>query len=908
MTQQLDAAANKRLILVSAPAGFGKTTLLAEWLPENGRPWAWVSLDRTDSDLATFIAYFVAAVQTANPSACQGTHELLRAPQLPPLAQLATTLINDLAGLPSDALLVLDDYHVIRERAVHELLTALVYRLPRQLHLVIATRADPPLPIARWRATGYVAEIRAADLRFTTDEARAFLDLETGLVLPQPVFSRISESSEGWIASLKLVALSIRSRATHPEPAQVPDLAGIFEKEANRHVADFLMEDVLARQPKIVRDFLLRTAILDRFTAPLCDALGSDSTAPPSTAKAKDILKWIERANLFLVALDEQRRWYRYHHLFRSLLENQLRLACAEADIAQLHLRASAWFARQGLTEEAVQHALAAGDVDRAATLIEERKHDLLNHEDWHTIKRWLDWLPAELVERRPALLLARGRIMHFQGRYTQLQPLLGRVAVLLAGPAPDGAGMTPPQPLDSIQLDLEHRDLSALVALLVGDDPQAAHALLDGMWDRVSPSHEFLRGTLALTWAMASQFTGRFHEARQMLIAELSALDEHRGYVAGRLLLALSLIHIFEGQWDEGVRWAGRLLARARVSKSLLSLGWAHHCLGVCSYERNDLRAAAAHFQENAEHADSLNARCAHDSLVGLALTRRALGERAASDSAIEALESFDLHHAFPSFEAEAQSVRARLALLGGDMPAAQRWLGVTDVAQVMAGHLQQMMTFEIPQLTLMRVLIAGGRPADLQRAETELDRLLATARRLHAVRREIEILALQSLVQSTLGKSSLALDALALAQPRRFVRTFVDLGPELARLLGELVRRGRHSSYAGELLAAFDQPRPAPDSAPDAAPNPATQSPRPGGKLIEPLTNRETEILNLMAQHLTNDEIARALFISPLTVKSHTRNLFDKLGVKRRRFAIQRAQELGLLTTSPRPASVAT
>jgi LuxR family maltose regulon positive regulatory protein len=897
LTDRLQVAQARRLTLLSAPAGYGKTTLLSGWLQSSALHWSWLALDRADSDVATFATCLIEAIHTLAPGACHGAQAMLQTSQspAPAPAQLAATLINDLAELPHDVTLVLDDYQSIHERGVHDLLAALIQHLPHRLHLIIATRADPPLPIAQWRARGHVAEIRSADLRFTLAETGEFLHLETGANLPEHIVCRIAERTEGWITGLKLATLSFRDRA--PSVGQADHaLVQAFETSASGQITDFLLEDVLSRQPRAVREFLMRLSILDRFCTPLCDVLGSDVDGMPSVAQAGFVLRWMERSNLFLIPLDEERRWYRFHHLFRDMLSQRLKLKHSPADIAVLHQRASDWLADHGLSEDAMHHALAAGDLHRVAALIEAGKHDLLDREDWHTLDRWLNLLPDDVIEQRPALILARATVVQFQGRYAQLPPLLERAAKLLFAPNAPNAPAGEPDLARAVMLAESH-GLQGMVELFVADDPRAAHESANRTWERVPASHAYVRDRAMFVWAISCQLTGRFNEARAALIDMIGACDERQSRSIARALSGLAIIHACEGLWGECARWANQCLTLAMRLNLPISAGWARYCLGVCAYEHNDLATAAAHFGANAECVNLLSARSAHDSLIGLALTQQALGERALAGETIAALDDFDLRHSFAPFQTEAQSVRARLSLMRGDAVTAAHWLNSTDVTQITGGRMQQMLFLEIPQVTVVRAEIASGSPAHLQRAEAHLDALLARARALHAVRREVEALALQSLVLSAQSKvlgALAALDtALALAEPRGFARTFVDVGPDLVPLLTQLACQGRHAEYACELAALF-----APAAAPPANGHaPRRARPALHHELIEPLTNRETEILQLLGKHLSNDEIAQTLFISPFTVKSHTRALYEKLGVKRRRFAIQRARELCLL-----------
>ncbi len=421
LMEALAAGLDKRLIMVVAPAGYGKTTLLAQWLHEAGLKATWLSLDPERHDFTAFLAYFVAAIQSIDPRLGKRVQSLTKGAQMPPVTKLVGMLINELSELPRNAVFVLEDYHLVHDREVHELISALVSRWPQHILLVISSRSDPPLPLPEWRGRGYLAEIRAEKMRFTDEEAEAFLTSEIGVALPDHVTGDLLSLTEGWITGLKLAAISIRDRSTRRGMGEqielVPDL--IPEARNNRHIADYLLEDVFSRQPRAIREFLMRTSILNRFSAPLCDALNKDDTTEQSKPEngTQSTLRWIERSNLFIVPLDDEGRWFRYHHLFRELLANRLRQKHDAHVISGLHVRAGEWLAGAGYFEDALLHYLKAGDLQRAADLVEQQKHALLNSDDWRTLERWLNLLPDDVVQSRPALLLSRAWVMQFRGR-----------------------------------------------------------------------------------------------------------------------------------------------------------------------------------------------------------------------------------------------------------------------------------------------------------------------------------------------------------------------------------------------------------------------------------------------------------------------------------------------------------
>ena len=409
---KLEPEAGRKLMLISAPAGFGKTTLLGEWAASRSDEQcvAWVSLDEADNDPARFLSYLVAALQTVEEEIGEGVLSSLRAPGSPPIEALTGALINELADFPGTLAIVLDDYHLIDSDQVHGIVSFLLERLPSNVHLVIASRIDPPLPLARLRARGQITETNATDLSFTREEAVAFLKDTMGLNLSDEVVAALEEGTEGWIAGLQLAALSMQDRK---------DISGFIQAFSSTHrdVLDFLTEEVLDRQSEQMRAFLLETSILERLTGELCDAVTDRDDG-------QEALERLERENLFVVALDDERRWYRHHHLFADVLHGLLEQERSE-DVKELHLRAAAWYERNGWASEAFEHALAAGDAGWAARLVEYYAQALFQRGEGVTVDRWLSALPAGLVRSRPRLSLAQAILALISGRADEVEPLL---------------------------------------------------------------------------------------------------------------------------------------------------------------------------------------------------------------------------------------------------------------------------------------------------------------------------------------------------------------------------------------------------------------------------------------------------------------------------------------------------
>ncbi len=876
------------LTLLSAPAGFGKTTLLAEWLGDHDeegqkKSVAWVSLEESDSDPARFLTYLVGALQQVEEGIGEGVLASLRSPGMPPIEALMGVLVNELAAIPGRTTLVLDDYHLIDTESVHEATSFLIEHLPGNVHLVISGRADPPLPLARLRARNQMTEIRAADLRFTSEEATAFLGDVMGLTLSASDVAALEEVTEGWVAALQLAALSMRDRE---------DVSGFVESfsGSNRHVLDFLAEEVLERQTEGVREFLLHTSVLERMNAPLCGALTGRSDG-------QGMLERLERENLFVVALDDERGWYRYHHLFADFLRARLRRESPER-FSESHLRAASWYEREGWASEAVEHALVAGDAERAARLVEHNAVALFARGEGTIVDRWLSALPADLIRSRPRLCLARAIWALIGGRVDEVEPLLADAERALATADQPHEPPVEEAPGELANVPGTVAQLRAGLARQRGDAERTirfakralAHAG-EGEW--------YLRYLARWNLAVATLMQGRVGEAEEAL-ADLVRDPWARGhnrYFAARACYSLSQAQRGQGRLGAALGTCQEALQLAAEADRPLPAAacLAHVGLAEILREQNKLDAALEHATEGVALCRQLGyAQQLVTSLTVLAWVRQARGDRTGALEAIGEAE-----RALPgpevvvdrSFPVAVQT--ARLLLAQGEVSAAARWaaergLGVEDEVSYLR---------EREHLVLARVLLAGeaGKP---EQARMLLERLLAAAEAAGRTGSVIEILALQALALWAANRKERAVNtltqALALAEPEGYVRTFADEGAPMGDLLSEVLdaqRRRRRpdtaspavpARYLAKLLAALARE--------DAVPA-ADQ------RLPEPLSERELEVLALIAASMSNKEIAGKLFVSVGTVKTHINNLYRKLGASSRIQAVARAREMGLI-----------
>jgi LuxR family maltose regulon positive regulatory protein len=881
LSDRLSRGTESALTLVSAPAGFGKTTLLAEWLAiaaADGRAVAWLSLDPRDNDPALFWTYLVAALNTAAPGAGAGALSLLQSPEPPGEAGLVT-LLNDLDAISDDVVLVLDDYHVIGARDVQDGMAFLLEHLPPQIHLVIASRADPALPLARLRGRGELTEIRAADLRFTPGEAAAYLNEVMGLVLTATDVAALEGRTEGWIAALQLAALSMQGR--EDTAAFIAGFAG-----DDRYIVDFLAEEVLQRQPGNVQQFLLQTSVLDRLCGPLCDAVtGQDG------GKAK--LAALERGNLFLVPLDDRRRWYRYHQLFADVLHARLRDEQPD-EVPDLHRRASGWHEQNGEPSEAIRHALAAGDFERAADLVELAIPAMRRSRQEAAVLGWLELLPDEVVRVRPVLSVGFAGALLAGGEFEGVEARLRDAEQWLDGATGIGQGSRAPAAQMIVVDDAEFRRLPAEIplyraaqALARGDRPATVRHARRAL--ELSPADDHLgRASAAALMGLASWASGDL-EAGYSGYAECMAGLRRAGHIADTFGCAIALADIrrTQGRLGEAMRTYEQALQRAPQQGGSVLRGTADMYVGMSEIhrERDDLRAATQQLlrsQELGEHIGLPQNR--YRWRVAMARIRQAEGDLSGALDLLNEAERLYVGDFFPNVR-PVPALRARVRVAQGELGEALGWAREQGLS--FDDDLSYLREFE--HITLARVLLAGytsehaARP--IQEATRLLEGLLLAAEEGERTGSVIEILVLQALARQSQDDVPAALAslqrALTLAEPEGYVRIFADEGPPMATLLRAAAKRGTAPGYVRRLLAAVNKTG-------DGAP--ASQG------LIEPLSERELDVLRLLGTDLGGPEIARELIVSLNTVRTHTKNIYAKLGVNNRRAAVRRARELNL------------
>jgi len=878
-----------KLTLISASAGFGKTTLISEWIAGFGRPVAWLSLDEGDNDPNRFLAYVITALQTIEPKIGAGVMTTIQSPQPPPIETILTALLNEITTLTNHFILVLDDYHVIDSKPVDNALTFLLEHLPPQLHLVIASREDPHLPLARSRARGQLTELRVADLRFTFSEAAEFLNQLMGLNLSTEDIATLETRTEGWIAGLQLAALSMQG---------TKDVSGFIREFAgdHRYIVDYLVEEVLQSQPEPIRSFLLQTAILDQLSGSLCDAVTGEEDGNAR-------LEALQRGNFFVIPLDNKRNWYRYHHLFADVLRMHL-MAEQPDQVPALHRRASEWYERNGLRSDAIRHALAAEDFARAATLIELAIPDMRRNRQGATVTElgWLKALPDELIHFRPVLCVDYAYALFGGGELEGVEPRLRDAERWLETPA-DTAGMI-------VVDEEEFRRLPGMIALLRaarslarGDDMPEAVKNAQRVLDLAPENAHLMLGGAASVLGLAAWASGDLEAARRMTASGMANV-RLAGYISSAIggAIVLADIQIAQGHLHEAMTTYERGLQWAMEPGAPVQRGAADMYVGMSALlcEHNDLETAMQYLLTSQSLGE----------LAGLpqnpyrwrAVMARIRESQGDLDGALELLEQAERLYD-GNFSPNVRPIatrKTRVWVSQGRLDEALDWAREQGLS--VENELSYLREFD--HITLVRVLLARYRidPAEqsISGAVRLLERLLKAAEAGGRLGSVIEILALQALAYHAQGDLPAALlplqHALALAEPEGYVRMFLDEGESMGQLLCEASARQIMPDYTGKLLAAFEAEKQKSEDKPDLPPVLPEEHPD-GEPLIDPLSQREIKILQLIAQGLSNREIGERLFLALNTVKGHNRKIFDKLQVQSRTEAIARARELGLL-----------
>jgi LuxR family maltose regulon positive regulatory protein len=891
----LDRGLEVPVTLLSAPAGYGKTTLVSAWLERlaadhgDGRPLqsAWLSLDSRDNDLIGFMRYLVAAIRAISPNACAETWQLVGSPRQPPLSLLAATLSNDIATLSSPLFLVLDDYSAITNESIHSLFDSLLRHWPQPLRLILIARHDPPLALSRLRASGMLAEIRNSDLRFTSDEIASYLDLRA-LDHSDRVLDELSEATEGWIAGLQLTIRSVLAAAPHDSHLKVGAAVG---QGANAAViAGYLLDEVFSVQPKPIRQFLLMMALVERFNAALAAAVVG---ASEPDCDVQECMRHIQKADLFVTALDSRAEWLRFHHMFLDVLRSKMSAEFTMEQVNSLHERAAVWFGSQGHTDEAIHHALSADNPELATRIVERALRDALNREDPLMLERWLHRLPEGLVNSRPGLLLARAWVLQFNWQITAHYPIVRTVERILDADPVSQFGIDP----EESQLLRAQVDLFLGQHAMFHNRPAEAIACFVRVLEHLPSSWTYARGGVLLQNSMSKWMNSGNFEIVRDLLDQYGSLTNQTNAYALRHLHAAAFISAIAGQLEPALQSAQVMLRQAERGTSSLLHNWALYFLGLAHLERGEFESAIHYFSELVSHPHTPFLAVLHDGFAGMMLTYLATGDVKQAKNTIDNLADLDLDRK-GLIDDRTHSLRARLHLARGEIAAAGLWADsfTTQLPD------EPMIWIEIPHLTKARVLLARNSNDDIAKALALLDALDDLALRSHSTNARIHILPLKVLALENSARREAAQtclgEALQLARPGGHLMPFVELGPQMKTLLLRLRDDGVDDRFLNRLLAAF----PVSASGKPAIGTGSTSSTsfeQAQDLLVEPLTPRELEILGLLQRHLSDQQIADSLVVSPATVRRHTANIYGKLGVHRRSDAVAQAISIGLLAS---------
>ena len=873
LIERLEAERARPLTLVSAPAGYGKSLLTSSWLERCDWPGAWLSLDEDDSELRQFLVYFVAAVRSLFPQACEDSLELAMTSELPRVPHLAAVLSNELDALEQPFILVLDDYHRISVMSpVHDLLKQLLVRPPIPLHLAILSRRDPPLPLVTLRARGQVTEVRTEELRFSKPETRLLIENTLGFTATDELLAKLDDEMEGWVVGLQLMSLASH-RSEDPGGLLMQLHGGI------QQIQEFIAHEVIDRQPHGLRDWLLKSAILDRFCAQLCDAVcatGEDAETPP--LEGGRFIELLHEKNLFVISMGTQGEWFRYHHLFQASLLRELTRRLAADEIAELHRRASDWFEQRGLIDEAIRHALKAGDTIRAAEIVERHRVGILDSDKWYILEKWLAQLPEAVVQQRVELLLARVWIHFLHFRFEAVPQILDQIKTLLGSDTGRDA------------LRAEVSFMRGYITMFLGEGAASLREIEKALKQLPASFHE-ARAQSEIIFALSSQMIGRKEQALQGLDRLLGTYRLPDDLRKTRLLVTYVFIHLIAGDLGAAELSNRRLKQVADSGHYAYAVAWCDYLQGNIHLQRNELDAAVLFLGRSVSQRYIHHKRAALDSFAGLAYAYQVLGRSDDAKATLRLLREYVAALDDPQLWALADAVETRLAFMQGRPEPAVGWVRSNQPPAPEA----MLWWLEIPSLIRCRALIAEGSPTSLAAAQARLREYAELNQTHHNPAQLIGILALQALAYELQGQVENALagleQALTLAQPGRWVWPFVELGPAMAELLERFADQTGRTEFLRHVLDQFQviQAQPASAAARKTQSRAASVA-----WTREPLTKRELDILELVANRLQNKEIASRLFVSPETVKTHLKHLYQKLGVSNRRDAAAKAAEI--------------
>ena len=883
---QLNSGLHRKLSLVSAPAGFGKTTLVNSWIQQQDRPVAWISLDESDNDVSVFFTYIITALQRIDKKIGNESLIIIQESQSLQIPSLLTAVVNEIHATERKLILVLDDYHRITNQDVHDALDFLIAHMPGHIHLVIMGRVDPDISQSRLRVNRQMIEIRSTDLRFTQAEAAAFLNDMMDLNLSSSDIAALEKRTEGWIAGLQLAALSLQGRKDKHE--FVTKFSG-----SHHYIIDYLVEEVLSRQSGEIRTFLYRTSILDQLSASLCDATLEISSS-------REILHQVEGANLFLIPLDDQREWYRYHHLFNDFL-NQCLCEYDPNEIPDLHFRAANWYELNGFIPEALKHYLKAKDYKSATCIVEQHAKELLEHSELATLMSWVSLLPDEEILSRPWICVYHAWALRLSGRpYDMVESRLKDAEKALESQGWSVSTMTPTE--RSILKDDEARRLMghittihAFQALFRDDIPYVLE--LANRASAYRPEGTFLSSNIEFALGWAYRFSGDLEASLQAFMkSSITGLESGNLYsgVASRCRAAYG--DVLGGRLNqamESLREAAQLATR-KDGRQLPVAGYAYVYMGGVFLEWNDLEAAKQYSLDGIKLCERVG--YIMDQAVGYATLSRVKLAQNDWEGAEDALQKAEfLSQKMKSYiyvRRWVENCKIRLWKAHDNLKAIDTWVNQSGL------QVEDELTFlrDIEHIILARALVALGQEQPESRYLDDALTMLAHLEDMTLdagwIGKAIEVLVLQALALQASDEEDKALKALSkalsLAEPEGYVRIFVDEGPPMTALLRQAVSRGISPRYAGRLLGTLES---------ELQDDTGERLIMAESNMIEPLSKRELEVLKMLTTDLSGPEIADQLHIALTTLRFHTRNIYGKLEVKNRRSAVRKAQEINLI-----------
>jgi LuxR family maltose regulon positive regulatory protein len=896
LIRRLNQGVDRKLTFISAQAGSGKSTLLAQWLEQCPRQSAWLSLDENDNSLMVFVSYLCAAIQTVFPDACEHALDLLNAPVTPPSRILMASLVNELAVLcnsshasdeggngASGLIIAFDDYHTIKEPTIHELLSELIAYLPQCVHLALSTRTDPPLPLAGLRARWEMTELRTNDLQLSTEEASALLELTAGRKLSHDTVDLLRDKSEGWMVGLRLAALSIRDL---PDDRNFTEQ---LERAGGSIIADYLLKEILSQQPPEYQEFMLRSSILERFCSDLCDAVlrfEDDPSFEPQRSRSvqsQTILSGLRSANLFLLQLDPEGRWFRYHHLLRDLLRHQLKSRYRAEYIRALHGRASKWFEQNDLIDEALNHAFLAEDMDRAAQIVERQRYKLLNQTRWQRLDRYLHRFPSNYIRRSPGLLMLKSWLINHQGNYGQLPAALQQLSVAM------DEAVLPSGTIGHLK-----GEISALRSLIHYFQRNAAAVIREAEFSikHTAPELWIVRIHARLYLGGAYQYKGELDRAYEAYYRGLDEEDIQTNRFKAILFMTSCHIHWIAADLLGMRNSAVQCIALCDFPHSAQIKGFGQYHLGRVHYERNELLEAEKSLYAVVQKPYVNYGVAYADSAFCLGMLYQAQNRQVAAREIASSVVAHMMETGNTTLLSVAQAFQAEIALRQGQLAEAKQW---ADQFKSVPPILPMSRLYE-PNFTFVRLWLAQNTSDSHQRALEFLEELRSFTRMTGNTVSLIQVLAWQAVQSAAQDDEPTALDllreALELAQPGGFIRIIVDIGHPIDRLLYSLKERGAFPAYIGKILAAF------PKATGVEKPLTSSADQQTLASMVVALTPREMDVLELLARRLTNKEIAQKLMVSPDTVKTHTLSIYAKLDVHGRRQAVDKAREIGLLS----------